>query len=33
MKLLNYKLITHVAHFNISGGPRDLNVPASISSF
>ena len=30
---LDYKLLQEVAHFNISGGPRDLNVPASISTF
>ena len=30
---LDYKNLKHVAHFNVSGGPRDLNVPADISSF
>jgi len=30
---LDYGKLTHVAHFNIIGGPRDLSVPAKTASF
>jgi len=30
---LDYGKLTHVAHFNINGGPRDLSVPIKTASF
>jgi hypothetical protein len=30
---LDYGKLTHVAHFNINGGPRDLSVPTKTASF
>ena len=30
---LDYGKLTHVAHFNIDGGPRDLSVPTKTASF
>jgi hypothetical protein len=30
---LDYARYSHVAHFNINGGIRDFNVPASLTSF
>ena len=33
IKKHNYLEASHVAHFNLSGGPRDLNVPTLSASF
>jgi len=30
---LDFSKMGHIAHFNISGGPRDMNVPSADSSF
>jgi hypothetical protein len=33
VKKLNYENLEDVAHFNLFGGPRDLNVPNSLAGF